>query len=329
MGRAADGAERPDLRTGRTLRTRVHRTSAHLGPHGGTPSPAAMPANWPGGRSRLWDSLAFLAASVSLFAEEFTVSGWADALSYAEGSGRIWGGTSPYSAMQLAGPYWLDAAAWGRGFVYPPSGALLLVPFTLGEAFFYAWNLLSIAALVAVVLLIVRRELGRLPFPAALGIAAVALAHPAMAGLRTGYMSPMVAAAVGAMWLWPRWSAIPALLFGAIKVYPLMGLVWTVRTEGCRRHSSRHLGGSSSVGDIGSSTPGYWTDWLRRVGKLRARLPGLRAPSFACAGRPASDTWSRSALLIGAWGVRNDRLSFAFLGLAMTVRNRTSTGVTC
>ncbi len=42
----------------------------------------------------------------------------------------------------------------------------------------------------------------------------------------------MVAAAMGSMWLWPRWSAIPSLLFGLIKVFPAMGLLWTIRKKG-------------------------------------------------------------------------------------------------
>lgn len=258
-----------------------------------------------------------LAASVSIFRDGFSAATWADALSYAEGSSRFWGGMSPYTDMQLEGLYYLDAAAWGRGFVYPPSGALPLVPFTLGEAFFYAWNALSIAALVAVVLLIVRREFGHLPLPVALGVAAVTLLHPGMAGLSTGYVSPMVAAAVGTMWLWPRWSAIPAILFGLVKVYPLMGLVWTVRKKGVVV-----IPVVTAAGVVGASLliqQAYWTDWLTALGNALPVCPEYALPSFACAGRPSIGYLLAVALLIGAWRVRGDRLSFALLGLAMIV----------
>ncbi len=250
----------------------------------------------------------------------FVYAEWEDAMSYAEGARRVIDGVTPYSDMQLAAPYALDEAIWGLGFVYPPSGAYLLLPFTLGEPFWYAWNALSIVALIGIVLLMVRREVGRLSMPAAFAVGAVAVTvfQVGIADLKTGYISPMVAAAMGSMWLWPRWSAIPSLVFGLIKVFPAAGLLWTIRKQGVWKGPL--LVAALIAALITIAHPSWLGDWLTALGHAEPACPDYAFPSFACLGLPTFVGYvAGAALLITSWRARRDDLSFLLLGLAMTV----------
>jgi hypothetical protein len=243
---------------------------------------------------------------------------WADALSYAEGARHVFAGTTPYSAMQLTGPYFLDDASFGLGFVYPPTGAYLLAPFLFGEPFWYVWNALSLAAVVGVVLLIVRQELGRLTAVVAIATAALAvtLLQPGLSELRTGYLSPMVAAAFGAAWLWPRWSAFPALLFGLIKVFPGAALVWTVRKGG---HWVAPLVGAIAAALLVTVVhPSFLSDWITSIGNAVPGCPEFALFSFGCLGIPVVGYVVAGVLLIAAWRVPRDDVSFLLLGLALT-----------
>jgi hypothetical protein len=250
----------------------------------------------------------------------FLYANWVDAISYAAGAQRVYASTSPYTAMQLAGPYALDEVIVGFGFVYPPSGAYLLLPFVLGEPFWYAWNALSIVALIGIVLLIVRRELGRLSVPMAFAVGAVAVTvfQVGITDLKTGYISPMVAAAMGSMWLWPRWSAIPSLLFGMIKVFPAAGLLWTLRKHGVWKLP---LLIAVFIGVLITTVqPSWLADWLTALGNAEPACPEFALPSFACLGLPPLVGYLAGvALLLLAWRAPRDDVSFVLLGLAMTV----------
>lgn len=245
---------------------------------------------------------------------------WADAISYAEGARRVYAGMTPYTDMQLSGPYPLDAAIYGQGFVYPPSGAYLLAPFTLGEPFFYVWVALSFVVVIGIVLLMVRREVGRMS--AALGLAVVAITatafQVAFSELKSGYVSPMVAAAMGGMWLWPRWSAIPALLCGFIKAFPLAGLVWAIRKKGVWKGPL--LVAVAMVLLITLAHPEWLADWLVALGNAEAACPPFALWSFACVGLPTVVGYVAGlVLLLASWLAKRDDVSFLLLGLAMTV----------
>ncbi|MEK6191327.1 MAG: hypothetical protein AABM41_03260 [Chloroflexota bacterium] len=250
----------------------------------------------------------------------FVFAKWADAISYAEGARRAYAGMTPYTEMQLSGPYPLDAAILGHGFVYPPSGAYLLMPFTLGEPFFYAWNALSFVGVIGIVLLMVRREVGRMSGTMALAVGAVAATafQVGFSDLEAGYISPMVAAAMGSMWLWPRWSAIPALLCGLIKVFPAEGLLWTIRKKGVWKGP---LLVAVAIGAlITIAHPRWLTDWLTALGNAEAACPPYALWSFACVGLPAVVGYVAGlALLLASWRAKRDDVSFLLLGLAMTV----------
>jgi hypothetical protein len=263
-------------------------------------------------------AVATLSLRISL-TNAFLYVNWADALSYAEGARNASSSMSPYSEMQLAGPYPIDHASFGLGFVYPPSGAYLLAPFMLGEPLWYLWNALSYAALLGVVALIVRQELGRLNVPVAVatGAATVVVFQVGLTDLKTGYLSPMVAAAFGAMWIWPRWSAIPALLFGLIKVFPAAGLLWTVRKGGAWRVPL--LVAVGVLGAVTIAQPAFLEEWIVALSNAQPACPEFALPSFGCLGLPMVGYVTAVVLLVLAWKAARDDVSFLLLGLAMTV----------
>jgi hypothetical protein len=205
------------------------------------------------------------------------------------------------------------------GFVYPPSGAYLLLPFTLGEAFWYVWNALSIVVLLGIVLLMVRREVGRLSVPMALAAAAVAATafQVGITDLKTGYLSPMVAAAVGSMWLWPRWSAFPSLIFGLIKVIPAAGLLWTIRKGGVWKGPL--LVAALFAALVTVVQPTLLTEWLTAIANAEAACPEYALPSFTCVGFPPFVGYLTAvAFLFLAWRAKRDDVSFLLMGLSMT-----------
>jgi Glycosyltransferase family 87 len=263
-------------------------------------------------------ALGALSLRISL-TNAFLYAHWADAKSYAEGARRVYASLTPYSEVQLGGPYPLDDVAHGFGFVYPPSGAYLLVPFTLEEPFWYVWNALSIVAVVGVVLLIVSRELGRLSVPMAFAVGAVAvtLFQPGLTDLKTGYLSPMVAAAMGSMWVWPRWSAIPSLVFGLIKVFPAAGLLWTIRKRGAWKLPL--LVAVLVFAVVTVANPTFLADWLTALRNAEPGCPEFAFVSFGCLGMPLVGYLAAAVLLGLAWRATRDDVSFLLLGLAMTV----------
>ena len=259
-----------------------------------------------------------LSLRISLTNAFFYVN-WVDAISYAEGARHAYTSMSPYSEIQLAGPYALDEIIAGLGFVYPPSGAYLLLPFALGEGFWYVWNVLSIVALIGIVLLMVRREVGHLTVLMTLAVGAIAVTafQVGITDLKTGYLSPMVAAVMGSMWLWPRWSAIPSLAFGLVKVFPAAGMLWAIRKRGIWKVPlviAVMIGAAVTV-----AHPSWLADWLTALANAEPACPEYALPSFACVGLPPFVGYLAAVLLLFAsWRAKRDDVSFLLLGLAMT-----------
>jgi hypothetical protein len=263
-------------------------------------------------------AVAALSLRISL-TNAFVYVNWADARSYAEGARRVFAAVSPYSEMQLAGPYPIDHASFGLGFVYPPSGAYLLAPFTIGEPFWYLWNALSFVALIGVVLLMVRRELGGLSLTASVAVAAlgVTLFQPGLTDLETGYLSPMIAAATGVLWLWPRWSGWISVLLGLVKVFPAAGLLWAMRRG--QEWKAPLVVGGVVVMVVTIAQPSFLADWVTALGNAEAACPAFAFVSFGCLGVPWLGYVAASGLLAAAWRAARDDASFLLLGLAMTV----------
>jgi hypothetical protein len=154
-----------------------------------------------------------------------------DFSSHAGAAQRALAGEPVYTAVQLAGPYSLPDISRGRGFVYPPTAILLLLPAALGSGWAVVLLVGSLGLLALVTTEIVRREL---PDHAWIGwpVAGLLLISP-LAGdaIDAGQVTPLLAAGYGAAWLTPRISGYVAVIGGALKLYPLLLLAWTVRNR--------------------------------------------------------------------------------------------------
>jgi hypothetical protein len=233
----------------------------------------------------------------------------ADWLSYREGAARLILTGSPYSSMQFQ-PYALPSAAWGAGFVYPPPAAWLVTFTLLGEWTFHALNLLGLVAFVSVAMIIARREL--LPWRWVALVGALSLAHPGFRELREGQVTPLVAAAVGCMWLFPRKAGWMAVAAGMVKVFPGIAIVWAVRQR------APMLGATCLTAVAVLLGGGLWIDWLRVVLNGHGGCPEIALPSIACAtGMPWLGFVAAGGLAVAAWRVSSDRLGFLLLTLAM------------
>jgi hypothetical protein len=149
---------------------------------------------------------------------------------YWTGARRVLEGRPLYPDFQLHGPFVLGDAAFGRGFVYPPTAALIAAP--LGglpmEVAFVLFTLASAASLATVVYLIGRGSgLGRAG--ATIGTAILVGTGPGLDALLTGNVNALAAAGLGAMWLWPRSSGAVSTIGALVKVYPGIGILWAVR----------------------------------------------------------------------------------------------------
>jgi hypothetical protein len=233
----------------------------------------------------------------------------ADWWSYHEGAERLIATGSPYSAMQGA-PYLLHEAAWGRGFVYPPLAGLLFLPTLLGGWTFYALDAAGVVGFVTISVLIARRE--GLALGGVLVVGALALAHPGFQEVREGQISPLIAAAVGAMWLAPRASGWLAVLTGMVKVFPGIGMVWALRQRA-------PLLLPILVGlALGVATWWMWPTWATAMLNAQPGCPAWSLPSIACT---TGIRWLGVAvaalLAIAVLRVKSDRLAFLLLTFAM------------
>lgn len=226
-------------------------------------------------------------------------------------------GHAVYSAAEMARPFILPSAAWGKGFVYPPPAALASVPLALpAPALGYlAYSVFTAAALIAVTVSIARRE-GLTGRRWAAVVAFLSLANgPAIGALASGNLNGLVAASLGLMWLTPRRSGYLAVLGGLVKLFPAAGLAWTLRKRG-------QLAGPIVLGVILLAITllvlGFqpWLDFVDVMHNARPSSP-YYVQSVARVFGPAVGYASSIAFLALVLTVRDDAVSFALLSLAM------------
>jgi hypothetical protein len=127
----------------------------------------------------------------------------------------------------------------------------------------------------------------------------------------------MIAAAFGAMWLWPRWSAVPAMLFGLIKVFPVAGVLWTIRKGG--QWKGPLVAGVLFFALVSLIHPSFLGEWVSALSNAEPGCPEFALWSFDCLGIPFVGYALAAALLGAAWFVRRDDVSFLLLAFAVTV----------
>ncbi|MBA3688826.1 MAG: DUF2029 domain-containing protein [Chloroflexi bacterium] len=240
----------------------------------------------------------------------------ADFNSYAATAHRALDGEAVYTAVQLAGPYHLQDVSEGRGFAYPPTAVLLLLPAALGSPAAIPFLLGSLALLAFVMIEIVRVELrdhAWIGWP----IAGLLLLSPfAGDAIYVGQVTPLLAAGYGASWLWPRISGIVAVTGGAVKIYPLVLLIWAVRNQ-----VSVRLPLVLGTLLLAAATLWLGTDaWVQFWTASQNAIPQCAQPSlgsFACAfGRIGEFVGLGAALTLALFAARASSPPVAFLLLA-------------
>lgn len=245
---------------------------------------------------------------------------WTDnSQTYAAAGRHLLTGQPIYAAFQLAGPYGLGEAASGRGFVYPPTAAVLFTPLAPFEAIGLAWVSALAWVLLGVLTYRLARSMGLSAAPATQLALFVTISGPAINAMSSGNVNLMIADALLASWLWPRASGVLAVLGGLIKFFPAAGLVWTIR-----KRSSLRWPIALGIGIVAVSTlivgPSGWADFLTAFGHGRPSPWHLIASPTQLLG-PVIGTLVgyglASLALLGAWRIGNERVAFALLGWAM------------
>jgi hypothetical protein len=250
--------------------------------------------------------------------------GIGDFESYWSGARRMLEGHALYPAFQLHGPFVLGDASFGRGFVYPPTAALIAAP--LGtmpmEVAFAVFTLVSAIALGAVVYRI-GRSCGLMRAAAGIGTAIILGTGPGLDALLTGNVNALAAAGLGAMWLWPRSSGAVSVAGALIKVYPGIGILWAVR-----RRTSIVLPVAAAIGVVAVSTAmlgvSAWRDFLTTMANgISTEYFVVQSPRSLLSGLVGSVPAAIAAIVltaiacIGAVRVRDDARALLLLGIAM------------
>lgn len=240
-----------------------------------------------------------------------------DFSSHASAVQRALHGDPVYTAVQLAGPYHLPDISRGRGFVYPPTAVLLLLPAALGSAWAVVLLVSSLGLMALVMTEIVRREL---PDYAWVGwpVAGLLLISP-IAGdaINAGQVTPLLAAGYGASWLWPRISGWVAVTGGALKVYPLVLLAWAVRNRASMRWPIAFgiLLVAAATLWLGMATwQHFWIAWQNALAQCSPPSLGSAVCAF---GRPGELVALGTAVALALLASRFAGPAVAFLMLAV------------
>jgi hypothetical protein len=145
---------------------------------------------------------------------------------------NVLAGAPVYPSWQLGGPYPLGNASFGGGYVYPPTAAIVSTPlgmFPLDVSWAVATSVLA-CALGAVAFKIARREGAGVRLSVAMTLALL-FSGPALESLLTGNVNTLMALGLGIVWLAPQTSGYLAVVGSLIKIYPIIGLAWAVRTR--------------------------------------------------------------------------------------------------
>jgi hypothetical protein len=129
-------------------------------------------------------------------------------------------------------------------------------------------------------------------------------------------VEPLIAAAIGALWLLPNgWLAVAG---GMVKLHPLAGLVWALRKRG--PILAPVLFAIAGVAIWALIWPELWRDWMASTMNMRADCNAIGWPSVNCV---TGIRWLGPALagvmLFGTWRVRSDKVAFLLLSLAILV----------
>lgn len=238
-------------------------------------------------------TLAAIAVAGLVWALNFYPGLDGDWLSYRATFDRLAAGGPLYPAFQAA-PFSLYDAAWGAGYVYPPSSVVMLP----AAYWLWPWRVLNLAILAGGVWAASRR-------PWAVG---VVLAHPATwASFANGQAMPMLVGLYGLAYAAPRATGWLAVLGAAVKVFPadLLILAW-------RRGQPIRGAGLALAGLVAWAVLGGYGAVMLNAEPICHGQPIL---ALHCTSAPLAYAVA-AFLLLGAIAARSDRLAFALLCLA-------------
>jgi hypothetical protein len=237
--------------------------------------------------------------------------------SYAAAVHRALDGDPIYSAVQLAGPYHLPDISQGRGFAYPPTAILILIPAALGTSAAILFILLSLSLLAYVMIEIVRVELPRyawIGWP----VAGLLLISPAAGdAIYVGQITPLLAAGYGAAWLWPRTSGFAGVAGGAVKIYPVVLVLWAMRNR-VDVKVPLAIGALLIVASVIWLGPETWVHFWTASGNALPQCTFPALGSLTCAfGRTGEVLGVAAAIGLSLLAFRTARPTVAFLLLAV------------
>lgn len=155
-----------------------------------------------------------------------------DGTTYLAALYRLLGAGDVYTPMQRA-PYLLTDAAWGFGFVYPPTSLpVFLVLDWLGTDL---WRLANLAFLLAAALAVVRKERGGLTVVSTSATLAFVVMNPFVWSAWTNaQITPVLIGVMALAYVYPRWAGVLGIAGGLIKIYPAIMWLWGLRYGGWR-----------------------------------------------------------------------------------------------
>jgi hypothetical protein len=276
-----------------------------------------------------WLALAAVAIGVSVATTVDIFRRWSelaigDFETYWTGARRLLDGVPLYPPSQLDQPFMLGDAAFGRGFVYPPTAAVLSAPLAIlpMPIAFVLFTAITAVALGSVGYAIARGEgVGR---RAAVLIALILIGTgPGLDGLLTGNVNALAGAGLGLMWVRPRLSGWVSVIGGLVKVYPAIGIVWAIRRRApvigpvaaalAIIAISVLLAGPSSWNDFRSTMTNGLSNEYFPIQSPRSLL----STPLGVVGSSAVAFGLTAALLVVVLRLRDEAVAFALLGLAM------------
>lgn len=246
-----------------------------------------------------------IAVSVLILADPATAQDWQ---TYKAGSNAVLSGESPYAPWQLRGPYALDRAAGGHGYVYPPSAAILLAPLIASPILLAAANL---AVYTAGLLWLVRDRLT--PRLASFVLWSVALHPAAWQNTQAGNVSALLAG--GLAFSFATHGPEVVGLSAALKGFPAAWIVNSRRVKDYWVAAFAFVlpmaGSLVFVGIVG------WVEFFQAVGNARASPLGM--PTLVGLGVPPLLVYAIAIGMIAATPRLPPHLRLITIGLATLI----------
>lgn len=248
----------------------------------------------------------------------------ADFRTYWIGARHLIDGAPLYAEEQLVAPYRLVDMDFGIGYVYPPTAAAMSVPLLLlsADVGWAVFSGLGLACLGAAVFVMARRE-GVDRVAAGATVAVVLFSGPAVQAAIAGNVNLWLGVGLASAWLWPRSASWLAVVGSLVKLYPALGLLWTMRH---RAWAWTPIASGTVLGLLVVATFGtrLWAEFIATLTNAQpfgATVPQpprlVLQPILGPAGAEFVAFGITGVVATAVLLVRQERLAFFLLSLAM------------